>query len=197
MADFNDYIEKRSFDELVVETEPLPQYEHVVKDILRDKAYGWRLNYYADFAKTSWDLPVCRTSMRIRQLETGLKTNKELLVTSEDKIRRSRLDPTDANYLKISKKDLLALNLAYATATDEIVEQTQELEELLPLKEEQLWKQYIEKRTGQTLRQLRNKFQIDGNEDFMRRGVTWAWVYCYKHLGLAQPEYKPDLMSAW
>jgi hypothetical protein len=197
MTDFNDYIEKRSFEELVQGTAPMPQYEYVVKDILRDKAYDWRPNYYADYAKTSWDLAVCRAAIRIKELEAGLKANKELLASSQTKIQRSRLEPTDKNYLKISKKEHQAIDLAYATATDEIGEQTQELEELLPKQDEQLWKQSIERRTGMTLRQLRNKFQIDGDEDFMRRGVTWALSYSYKQLGLAQPEYKPDLLSAW
>jgi hypothetical protein len=193
----SDYIEKRSFEELVLGTESDKRYEHVVDDILRDKAYGWSLNYYSDSAKTSWDVAVGRTALRIVKLEEGVAYNKTLLAASEDKIKRSRLEPNDANYLKISKVALQAVDQAYATATDEIGEMTKELEELRPLQEEQIWKQYVEKRTGATLRQLRNKFQIDGDVDFMRRGVTWAWAYCYKLLRVEPPEYKEDTTSAW
>jgi hypothetical protein len=197
MTDFNDYIEKRSFEQLVLETDAKPQYEHMVKDILRDKAYHWKLNYHADFAKTSWDVIVCKTAIRIKELEAGLKANEALLASCEDKIRCSRLDPTSAGYLKISKKELMVVDQTYATATDEFGEQRQELEELRPKQDEQVWKQYVERRTDATLRQLRNKFQIDSDEDFMRRGVTWAMAYCYKLLGIMEPDYKPDHLSAW
>lgn len=197
MTDFNDFIEKRSFEELVTGTEALPQYENIVDDILRDKAYHWRLNYYADYAKTTWDLTVCKGALRIKELEASLKANKLLLESCETKIRRSRLDPTDTNYLKISKKELQAVDLAYATATDEIGEDSKELEELQPKQQENIWNQYVERRTDATLRNLRNRFQIDGNEDFMRRGVTWAMTYCYKLLRVDPPVYKKDLTSAW
>lgn len=188
-------VETRSFEELVKETTPDVRWENTVADLLRDIR---TLSYFAEDGKTSWDPQVARSRTAIAEHNQGLKINRDLVQEAEEKIARSRLDPKQEGYLVLSKKERSDLDRQYALSTDAITEHKSELAILEPLVEKMLWSQYVERRTDNTLRYLRNKFMNDRDEDFLRRGVTWAYTYKYKLLELELPKLKlePNL-SAW
>jgi hypothetical protein len=164
------YIEKRSFDELVNETVPESKYEDVVQDILRDKKYNWRLNYYKSDGKSSYDVSICRMNMEIDKLTANINTNERLMKTLEENISTST-----------QKKTKETCDRQFVLAEEEIRHDKARLDELRELKPKWEWNRYLELGLESTLRRVRNSFILNHDEDLLRKGVTWACAYAVKN----------------
>ena len=189
-----DYNDNRSFDEVVKSTQPDKRFESVVQDIIRDRDYNWSLNYYSDNT-TSWDVDLAKTVESINDIENAIKINKAILANSKEKLVRNRLEPDDKMYLKLSAKAKEDINQSYAQAIDDLNLSTKQLEELKPLKNEQTWKQYVDKMGTCNLRTLRTKFRKDDDIEYLQRGVTVVMTNVYKLMGVELPTIKPMTCS--
>ena len=71
-------LDKESFEKPIWATEPEEGHEWNVEDILRDRDYGWKLDYYHE-KDTSWDVSVSRMQMKIRKCQDDIESNKKIL----------------------------------------------------------------------------------------------------------------------
>jgi hypothetical protein len=188
-------MDTRSWNVLMKSVEFDNRYESTVQDIYRDMNSNWNLNYYAD-SSTSWDFEVAKTKIEIQNYMDSNKTNEALLQKCKEQLACSRLEQTDKNYIKLNNKQKEDINTKYATAIDVINENNRQLELLKPLSKEQIWKQHVERVINTNLKILRDKFRIDGDDDFLRRGVTFTMANCYKMLDIVKPVHKEET-SAW
>ena len=195
MTDVSNYMDTRSWNTLMKSMEPDNRYESTVQDIYRDMNSNWNLNYYLE-SSTTWDFDVAKTKMEIQTCMDAVKTNESLLQKCKDQLAGSRLEPTDKNYIKLNNKQKEDISSKYATAIDIINESNRQMETLKPLLKEQAWKQHVEYVTSTNLRMLRNKYKIDYDDDFLRRGVTFTMANCYKMQDTEKPVQKEDT-SAW
>jgi hypothetical protein len=178
-----DYINKRPISELIAETEPLPIYEYIARDIQRDRDYGWKLNYYHDWNTTSYDMSVCRSEMAIRDATKTISQSNAQIDTLSAEIKRAKLDPKDADYKKMTLKVMEAKQLGVAAALDDIAEAERTIAKHSADLEKYKWGQYVEQWRYRNLRGVRNMYQINCDYDYVRRGVTWACSYADKLLG--------------
>jgi len=178
-----DYINKRPLNELIAETEPLPHYEYIARDIQRDKDYGWRLQYYKDWESTSYDMAVCRSEMAIRDANKAIAVSNGLMDALSAEIKRAKLDPKHADYKKMTPKVMEAKQLAVASALDDIAEAERTIRSENVALEKYKWGQYVEQWRYRNLRGIRNMYQLNGDYMYVRRGVTWACSYADKLLG--------------
>jgi len=165
-----------TFDNLVNSTEPDNRYDYIVADILRDKKSGWSLKYYED-NKTSWDPTVGRTRRTIARCISSINSNQALLDKQTKDLELSRLPKEHKDYKPITKQEKKHMDSAYVIATDEINSDKQTLRAMEPYLEDALWSQFVESRTTQFMRYIRNKFMLDGDLNFLKRGVTWVYTY--------------------
>lgn len=186
------------FIDCVNKTTPDPRDKYIVDDILRDRDYRWELNYYHDYRKTSYDLVVCRTKLAIEELKTSIQEYETTLKKIDDDTDRSRLEPTDEKFKKLSAKDKERMNKDYAIAIDGLNSAGPLLEELTQDLMKYEIKQYAELTMGQILRRIRNEFRFNKDMDYLTRGVTFAMEHSYKLRGEVREPYveKVDL-SAW
>lgn len=165
-----------TFDNKVNSTEPDNKYNYIVSDILRDKKSGWSLKYYED-NRTSWDPAVGRTRSTIARCNSSIISNQALLEKQTKDLELSRLPKDHKDYKPLTKQEKKHMDAAYVIATDEINSDKQTLRVMEPYLEDALWSQFVESRTTQFMRYIRNKFMIDGDLDFLKRGVTWVYNY--------------------
>jgi hypothetical protein len=168
-----------NFDTLVNSTVPDKKYAHIVDDILRDKKHGWSLKYYED-SRTSWDPVVGRTVASIKTHELNIINNQAILDKQTKDLSKSRLPIDHKDYKPISKQEKKKMDLAYIVSTDEISFSNNSLKSLRPYLETILWSQYVESKSIRLMRHLRDKFMFDADQDFLERGVTWAFTYANK-----------------
>lgn len=180
----------------IFDTEPDARWNYIVNDVLRDKKSGWMHNYFADYNRTSWDVGVALSRSGIAEATETIESNTKLVTTIEETIAKSRLLPTDANFKAISKKEKAELDRQYAAAMDLINENRRTLHMLIDRLDEQTWQQYVEMQSSRNLRILRNRFQLDGNIDYLKRGITWTLKRQYALLGKAFVDEEPSI-SAW
>jgi hypothetical protein len=178
-----DYINTRPLNELIAETTPLPLYEYIAQDIQRDKDYGWSLQYYKDWESTSYDMAICRSEMAIREATKTIAQSNTLMDTLSAEIARAKLDPKHAHYKKMTLKVMEAKQLGVASALDDIAEAERTITNENVALEKFKWGQYVEKWRYRNLRYIRNTYQLNGDFEYVRRGVTWACSYADKLLG--------------
>ena len=189
------YIDKRSLDDIINSTKPLPQYEFIVTDILRDRDYRWELDYYKDDNQTTYDIIIARTNKENNDYLKSIDENKLLIDKTRDIIEKN-----NKNDKKNDKKiNLNELNSKIEDAIDIINNLNNLIKKNNKLLEEYKWLQYIELNETRHLRMLRNKFQIYHDLDYLRRGVTWICSYSERLRGNKVDEsYVPKKdTSAW
>jgi hypothetical protein len=181
------WIDNRPFEVIVAATEALPAHENIVAEILRDKKSGWRYNYFKPDGHSTHDAQLNRMNTEKAACEANIKTNKGLIETLDKNIRCARLPPNDKDYKK-AKPDMIAnWDKQYVQAEEDIMVDTKRSIELEGLIHQWSWNRYLELGRERTLYRLRNKFMIDNDIEFLRKGVTWASEYELKR------RYKLDL----
>jgi len=165
--------------DVVPSTVPEEKYEHVVENILRDKADGWSHDYYTS-TSTMFDVPYSVATLAVRKMKAAIKRCENTLTDITTRIENSKLDPKHKNYVKLTGKEVEELEAEY------IETYKKKCDHMISLEADELeetkmgWKRYVEVIRYKLLNYLRNKFMIDGDNDFMTRGVTYVEQYIEK-----------------
>jgi len=188
------YIDKRPIDEIINSTDIIPQYEFIVNDIIRDRDYGWTLDYFKGDGTTTYDTIIYKTKKEISECMKEIVENKLLIDKSRDSIEKNK---------KLKQIDIDNLNKKIEIAIDNINELNNMIKKEEKILKDYEWLQFVEISQERSLRMIRNKFQMNGNLEYVRRGVSWACSYAEKLrgntiAGLPKPPYiqKVD-NSAW
>jgi len=190
------YIDNRTLEEIVQSQVPDAAYDFTVRDIIRDKLQEGKLNYYDD-NRTTWDVIVAKTQLKLRQYRNDIDTNTKMLQQIATDTANSRLPTTDKNYKKIVKAQQQIMDQNYATAIDSINDDTSTIKREQLLLQDYLWNQHLEASINRMMRYLRNKFIKDGDIDFLRRGVTWTRNHEKQFVGYVKPEEKEESYTAY
>jgi len=166
--------ETRSFEEQVASTIPNSKYDYVIENILRDKEYGWSLNYYKPDGKSSYDVGIARMTNEIKELTANIVTNEKLMKTLDQNISNS-------SHKKIQKSQLETWDKQFVLAEEEIRNDTHRIQEIQNLLPKWEWNRYLELGRESSLQHVRNSFMIDNNMEQLAKGVTWACSYDSKH----------------
>jgi len=179
-----DYIDHRSFDELVLATTPNEKYEFIVQDILRDKKFGWIYNYYKCEATSSCDAEICRMNAEISSRSNNIVQNEKLLASIDTNLK-------EAPSKKLKKPQLEALDKQYVIAEEDIAYDKARIKDLSALLLKWQWNRHLELRTERAIQHCRNRFMRDYDEAFLRKGITMACSYNEKvRYKLIDDEYK-------
>jgi hypothetical protein len=200
------YVDNRSFEELVTDTTPDDSYDFVIDNILRDRDNGWTLNYYKPSRNSSCDAEIARINQEIIECTTAIAVNQKLVTKIEENIKnasqknkkiavdramRSAIKDemgvetkwgqeaaeADTSHL-VFKSDLVEKwKNQRNTAEEEIRIDTRRLKEIKSLLPKWEWNRYLELSLESNIQRLRNQFVIDHDEEFLRKGVTWACKY--------------------
>jgi hypothetical protein len=164
------------WQEQIRATEPLPKHEHVVENILRDKADGWRHDYYND-PSTGYDIHVARSQAEVDRYKVLIKKYDTALNKLAATLDASKKDPTDPGFKKLTQKEAESLETEYTDLYKLKCEQLVLLDGAGKSLQELEWKQYLQKKRLALLHMLRNTFMLNGDADYMTRGVTWVEEY--------------------
>lgn len=185
-----------SFEELVKTIEPDARFEYIVKDILRDKASGWVYNYYAN-STSQWHERVIKHKMEIASMQQVIKKNNKTLATFDLQIQNSKLDPKDLNYKPLKKGEFEKIDATYTDLAKENIYLADDIKAETKEHTTYSYLDYICSMTNKNMYALRNKFQIDGDLDYLRKGVTLSLVQQYRHLGKSLPPLITPSFSYW
>jgi hypothetical protein len=160
-------------------TEPVSKYENVVENILRDKASGWSSDYYRD-TSTGYDVHVSRAQGEIQKHRVQINKYEKALEKITQALDASEHAKAGPEGKKLSAKEVAALELEYTETYKLKCEQMVLLDAAESKFQGLQWKQYLQRKRLSLLQALRNDFILEGNEDYMRRGVTWIEEYIRK-----------------
>lgn len=190
------YLDTRPVDEIINSTEIIPQYEFIVNDIIRDRDYGWSLDYFKGDGTTTYDVIIARTKMEINDCMKLIVDNKLVIDKTRDLIDNNNKE-TGKNKKKVI--DINELNKKIEEAIDNISELNNLIKKDEQLLKDYKWLQFVELNQEGHLRRIRNKFQIYGDLEYVRKGVSWICSYTEKLRGnLIDYSIKPkEDTSAW
>lgn len=157
----------------ILSTEPEKKYESTVENILRDKAHGWSLDYYKD-GKSIYDVDIVRAETMLalisKENELPAKQKNLEMLTSHLAVSPSKKikDEIKAEEAAIRQIRTEMSRLSYICGLSVSLQKAQNNLDIL------IFKRYLEKNRAEGLQNLRNMFMHDGDEDFLRRGVTWV-----------------------
>lgn len=165
-----------SWREQIPATEPVSKYENVVENMIRDKESGWTYDYYKD-PHTGYDMHVGRVQGEIYKHGLQIKKHEASLEKIAHRLEASKKEKTDPAFKKLSPKEVEALELEYTDVYKLKCEQMVYLDASETVRKDLSWKQYLQRKRLSLLHALRNQFMFDGNQEYMRRGVTWIEEY--------------------
>ena len=185
-----------TFEEHVKTVEPDQRFEYIVRDILRDKESQWSHNYYAN-PTSQWQLNIAEYKMSISSMQQAINKNLKTLAELDLQIARSKLGPKDPEFKPLKKDEFEKIDATFTELakaniylTDDIKAETKELDKYYYL-------DYIYSRTNKNIYALRNKFQINGDLDHLRKGITLTFLKQYADLNLPLPELPKVSLSCW
>jgi hypothetical protein len=157
----------------IISTEPQQKYESTVENILRDKAHRWSLDYYKD-SKSIYDVGILRaeTMLALIAKENELPPKQKMLELLNKQMAVSPTKKIEAE-IKAEESAIRQIRvemskLSYICGPSVLLQVAEHKLETLT------FKRYLEKNRAEGLQNLRNMFMHDGDEDFLRRGVTWV-----------------------
>jgi hypothetical protein len=150
------------------------QYEPYVRDILRDRDSGWKLDYYKDDGKNSHNVLIIQLQNECSDLELTIAANEKLMKKLDKDIDNARRQPTDPLFKRAKKGDLVLWNKQYAQAREDIYTDGKLIEEIKSVAEVYKWNQLLEEQMRKTIRWLRGHFMMYRDSEFLAKGITWA-----------------------
>ena len=200
------YVDTRSFEDLVNASKPDDAYDSIVDNIMRDRDSGWTHNYYKPTKNSTYDAEIARMNQEINDLNTNVAVNEKLIQKIDDNIKNASItnkkiavDRFNRATIKAEKgvetkwgEDYAEPDVSRKEFKGDLVEKwksqrntaendmriyrlrIKEIKELLPKLE---WNRYLELSLESNLQRLRNQYVIDYNEEFLRKGITWACNY--------------------
>jgi hypothetical protein len=204
------YCDNRSFEDLVNASHVDDAYDSVVDNILRDRDNGWALNYYKPTKNSSYDAEIARMNLELNDLNANVAINEKTIqkivdnikyasqknkIIAKDRVMRATIkdemgvetkwgqEAAEANTSHLEfKGDLVEKWKSQRnTAEDEIRIDMRRIKEIRALLPKWEWNRYLELSLESNLQRIRNQFVIDHDEEFLRKGVTWACNYAYKN----------------
>lgn len=186
----------QTFEEYTKTVEPDQRFEYIVKDILRDKHSNWSYNYYSN-PISQWHSYVIKHNMSIVSMQQAISINNKVLAELDLQISKSKLDPKNPGYKALKKDELEKIDATYTELAkanihlyDDIKDETVELNKYRYL-------DYVCSRTNKNIYTLRNKFQIDGDLDCLRKGITFTFLQQYADLNESLPPLPSQSFSCW
>lgn len=183
------------FEEYVKTVTPDPRFNYIVNDILRDKASRWSYNYYSN-PRSQWHGRVMKHTNTSLQIEQSIARNIKAIEVLDTQIANCKLDPKDPMYKPLKKDEFEKIDLKYT----ELVKSNIYLKEDLKAETEQYDKywhlDYIYSSTNKNMYALRNKFQLDGDLEYLKKGVTLTFLQQYARLEMSPP-LESHSLSAW
>lgn len=200
------YTDNRTFEELVNDSTPDIAYDFVVDNILRDRDNGWTQNYYKPSRNSTCDAEIARMNLEINERNKNVAVNEKLIQRIDDNIRnasqKNKKIAVDRS-LRATIKDEMGIETKWghdavephtshlefkgdlvdkwnnqrSTAEDEIHFDKLRIKEIQSLLPKWEWNRYLELSLESNIQRLRNQFVIDHDEEFLRKGVTWACKY--------------------
>ena len=177
------YVDTRPVDEIINSTKIIPQYEFIVNDIIRDRDYGWSLDYFKGDGTTTYDVIIARTKMETNDYMKLIVDNKLIIDKTRDLIDNYNKETGKVKGKEKNKIDINELNKKIEEAIDNISEFNNLIKKNEVLLKEYKWLQFVELNQEGHLRRIRNRFQIYGDLEYVRRGVSWICSYSEKLRG--------------
>ena len=200
------YVDTRSFEDLVNASTPDDAYDSIVDNIMRDRDSGWTHNYYKPTKNSTYDAEIARMNQEMNDLNTDVAVNEKLIQKIDDNIKNASItnkkiavDRFNRATIKAEKgvetkwgEDYAEPDVSRKEFKGDLVEKwksqrntaendmriyrlrIKEIKELLPKLE---WNRYLELSLESNIQRLRNQYVIDYNEEFLRKGITWACNY--------------------
>ena len=200
------YVDTRSFEDLVNASKPDDAYDSIVDNIMRDRDSGWTHNYYKPTKNSTYDAEIARMNQEMNDLNTDVAVNEKLIQKIDDNIKNASItnkkiavDRFNRATIKAEKgvetkwgEDYAEPDVSRKEFKGDLVEKwksqrntaendmriyrlrIKEIKELLPKLE---WNRYLELSLESNIQRLRNQYVIDYNEEFLRKGITWACNY--------------------
>jgi hypothetical protein len=164
----------------ICQTHPNNKYSYLVDEILEDKKARGVYDYYKD-DKSSYDPVIGRLQRDIHFYIVSSKENRDKIDSLITNISNALKDPKDPGYKKASKADIERWESDCSKLQVTFVTYKGQLEVLQPQLDDCLFNRYIEDSKRSTMKMLRDKFFMDGDEDYLAKGITWAMEYAEKH----------------
>jgi len=169
-----------SRDSAIYQTLPNKKYEFLVEEILEDKKARGAHDYYRD-GTSSYDPVIGRLQRDIKFYTDGCQENRDKMDSLISNISRALKDPKDPGYKKASKDDLTRWESDCSKLQMTFVTYKGNLEILQPQLDDCLFNRYIDDSRRNTMKMLRDKFFMDGDQHYLAKGITWAMEYAEKH----------------
>jgi hypothetical protein len=157
-------------------TEVQEKYDPIVRNILRDKADAWRHDYYKE-TSTGYDVHVAKSQQEVNRYKTAIKKYDASLKKITEALDAAEKPPTDPKVKALTQKELDELEVEYTEMYKLKCEQMVLLDGAEKTVQEWRWKQYVQKKRVELLQTIRNTFMVDGDAEYMARGVTWVEEY--------------------
>ncbi|NBO23363.1 hypothetical protein EBU94_08525 [bacterium] len=130
-------------------------------------------------------------------MQQTINKNNKTLRELDLQIKKSKLNPKDPDYKPLKKAELEKIDATYTEVAKENIYLYDDLNNDKRELNKYTYLDYIYSRTNKNIYALRNKFQIDGNLDHLRKGITLIFLRQYKDLDLQLPELPKVSFSAW
>lgn len=167
-------------DSAICQTQPNKKYAFMVEEVLEDKRQFGAYDHYKN-GPTSYDPVVGRLQRDIQFYTLNCKENRNKIDCLITNISKAMKDPKDPEYKKASKAQIEQWESDCSKLQQAFVNYRAQLELLQPQLDDCLFNRYIEESRRSTMKMLRDKFFMDGDQDYLAKGITWAMEYAEKH----------------
>ena len=185
-----------TFEEEISSVEPDVRYDYIIQDIIRDKNSSWSHDYYSNSSST-WTIKQAISQSEIDRLNSRINVLNGTMKKLDQQIANSKLNPNEKGFKSLSPADIERIDQGFKDAVYEIRECQGDLDSEKPKCEQFRFNAMVDSRRIVGLRDLRNRFVMDGDLDFLSRGVTWVHQRYYREIGGEPPDIKPPSGSAW
>lgn len=165
-----------AWQEQIRTTDIIGKHEHVVENILRDKADGWRHDYYRE-TSTGYDAHVGNAQAEVNKYKGAIKKYDLALDKITARLEASKKENKDPEFKKLTVKEAEALEGEYIELYKLKCEQLVLLDGAQNTLQGFVWKQYLQKKRLELLQWVRNNYLVDGDTDYMKRAVTYVEEY--------------------
>jgi hypothetical protein len=170
-----------SRDTAIYQTLPNKKYAYILEEVLEDKKHFGAYDHYKNDGKSSYDPVIGRLQRDIKFYTVSSRENREKMDSLINSVTKAMKDPKDKDYKKATKAQIEQWESDCSRLQQSFVTYKGLLEVLEPQLEDCLFNRYIEDSRRSTMKMLRDKFFMDGDEHYLAKGITWAMEYAEKN----------------
>lgn len=172
------------------------RFNFIVEDILRDKQSGWSHNYYSNTG-SQWSIHLAKQTYEVAQMQQTINKNAAVIEQLSKQLQNSKLPSNNKDFKPLKKDEFTKVEAAYIEIVKENIYLTDDMKDLKKDIDKYSYLDYICSTTNQSIYKLRNKFQLDGDLEYLKQGITLANLLYYKHLDKELPTPRAPSWSAW